>query len=565
MCITVKDAMKVGRLQEAKILGGATGLGNIVRTVDIIDVPDAAIWFRRDSLLSTTFYALKDNLDAQLKMLKDINKCGGAGLIIFSPERYITQIDRRLIQKADELGLPLLQMPDCSYIDVIVPVMSKILDKQVESLEYAQEVHRLMVNFVLKGQSLTEIISSFSILVNLPVVMADPDLILLGYEMPPGFRNNLPLIERLRNSQGYLELDEFYPSELLEATVKKKKPRYYCQKSSGTFDFLFPITAGEAFYGLIIVPGLEHELESNKTVALEAASLAIALNILKEREVEEANRKSELDFFNELLLGNLKSRENILAHAAQLGLDLDGPYCLILVELSREARYSLKSPDNKTVAAANNIEKKLQRQLRSTLDMEHPQNIMIEALGSNIVLLRLPETWGEQERTERSKKIMEKLKNVIQARMGDVPVCMAMGGIYDHIEQVSSSYIQAWESMEIGKKLLPPSFAVYHCDMEPYHLVKRFLTSYSALSLHERVYEPLLRYDREKDGGLVSTLETYIKCNYSRSRTAQQLHIHRNTLNYRLKKINELLGQNVDQIDSFPFLLASISHKLTNL
>jgi len=344
--------------------------------------------------------------------------------------------------------------------------------------------------------------------------------------------------------------------------VEKKKPRYYCHKSLGIYDFIFPITAGGTFYGLIIVPGLKRELESNKTAALEAASLAIALNILKEREVREANRKSELDFFNELLLGNLKSRENILAHAEQLGLDLDGPYCLILVELSREARYHFKSQDNKTFVAASNIEKKLQRQLRSTLDMEHPQNIMTEALGSNIVLLRLPEIWDEQERTERCKRIMEKLKNVVQARMGDVPVCMAMGGIYDHIEQVSSSYIQAWETMEIGKTLLRPGFAVYHFDMKPYHLVKRFLTSADALSLYERVYGPLLKYDKEKGGELVSTLETYIKCNYQRTRTAQQLHIHRNTINYRLNKINELLGQNVDQIDGFPFLLASISHKM---
>ena len=119
MSITVGDALKIGRLQEAKILGGKAGLKNIVRAVDIIDVPDAAIWFRRDSLLSTTFYALRDNLDAQLKMLEDIRACGGAGLIIFSPERYITQIDSRLIEKADALSLPLLQCRT-AHIDVIV-------------------------------------------------------------------------------------------------------------------------------------------------------------------------------------------------------------------------------------------------------------------------------------------------------------------------------------------------------------------------------------------------------------------------------------------------------------
>ena len=230
----------------------------------------------------------------------------------------------------------------------------------------------------------------------------------------------------------------------------------------------------------------------------------------------------------------MKSREAIIAHATQLGLDLDGPYCLILVELSRETPYHLKMPELKTGLARDNLEKKLQRQLRSALDRVHPQNITAEALGSNIVLLRLPEAWKGNERIYRQTN-HGKAKNILQKRMGDILVYMAMGGIYDHIEQVSSSYIQAWETMEIGKKLLPPGFAVYNSDMEPYHLVKRFLTSSSAVSLYERVYEPLLKYDREKDGELVLTLET-IEMQLFPKPHCQANYVHRNTLNYRLTK-----------------------------
>ncbi|HOL17773.1 MAG TPA: PucR family transcriptional regulator ligand-binding domain-containing protein, partial [Bacillota bacterium] len=75
MSITVREALKIGRLTEAKILAGAAGLDNIIKAVDIIETPDAALWFKKDSLLSTTFYALKDNIDAQLQMLEDIKAC----------------------------------------------------------------------------------------------------------------------------------------------------------------------------------------------------------------------------------------------------------------------------------------------------------------------------------------------------------------------------------------------------------------------------------------------------------------------------------------------------------
>jgi len=210
-----------------------------------------------------------------------------------------------------------------------------------------------------------------------------------------------------------------------------------------------------------------------------------------------------------------------------------------------------------------NLEKKLQRQLRTALDMEHNQSIMAEALGSFIVLLRLPERWTAEERAQNSKKLMKKIKKTVQARMEEVPVCMTMGGIYDNIERISASYMQAWETMDISKKLLPSDFAVSYSDMEAYHLVKRFMTSSSALNLYTRIYDKLLKYDREKNGELVHTLEKYLECNYSRTLTAQMLHIHRNTLNYRLQKINELLGQDVDKINGFPFLLASIGRKLS--
>ncbi|MEW5785370.1 MAG: PucR family transcriptional regulator ligand-binding domain-containing protein [Bacillota bacterium] len=249
IAITVREALQIGGLVEAKILAGASGIDNIIRAVDIIYVPDAAIWFRKDSLLSTTFYALKDNLDAQLQMLEDITACGGAALIIFSPERYISHIDERLIKKADELNLPLLQMPDCSYIDVIVPVMTRILDKQVETLEYAQEVHSSMTNFVLKGKSLQELIASLSSLIKHPVVMVDAELVLLNYELSSESSGGNPLIERLQQSQGYLELAECYPRDILNTMVLEKRLLYHHHDKTGAgkLDFLFPVVASDTF------------------------------------------------------------------------------------------------------------------------------------------------------------------------------------------------------------------------------------------------------------------------------------------------------------------------------
>ncbi|MBW6464211.1 MAG: PucR family transcriptional regulator ligand-binding domain-containing protein [Bacillota bacterium] len=566
MAITVRDALNIGGLVEATVIAGNAGLDNVIRAVDIIDVPDAAIWFRRDSLLSTTFYALKDSIDAQLQMLEDIKACGGAALIIFSPERYISHIDERLIQKADELSLPLLQMPDCSYIDVIVPVMSNILDKQVQALEYAQEVHAMMTNIVLKGKGLQELLTSLTTLLQYPVFMADANLMLLDAAIPPDFSKTLPpLLQKRQGSGKNLPLDSFYPEGLLTELLRNKKPSYY-QHGSGEedyLDFFFPVVAGETFYGVLIVPNLDGEFERSETVAMEAGAMAIALDVLKEKAIKETERKSELDFYNELLLGNIKNRENIISRARQFGLDATGSYFVILVELNKESIYYGRDMESGDVPGIEELEKRLYRLLHYLLEKEHTEGVVVEALGSLVMLIRIPDKINPDSFRDYGKNFLNKTKETIRSRMNGVPIYIAAGDYCPDIERISAGYIEAWETIDIGKKLYTTDFALAHSDMAPYHLVKRFLTTANTPKLYEQIYDPLIRYDREKGGELVQTLEAYVECNFSRTKTSEKLHIHRNSLNYRLQKIEKLLGQDVDKIDTFPLLLASISRRLS--
>ena len=566
MAITVRDALRIGGLVEARVLAGKRGLDNVIRAVDIIDVPDAAIWFRRDSLLSTTFYALKDNIEAQLQMLEDIASCGGAALIIFSPERYISYIDHKLIEKADQLNLPLLQMPDCSYIDVIVPVMSQILDKQVQALEYAHEVHTMMTDIVLKGSGLKELLTSLAALLRHPVIMADADLAILDVAIPAGYKGKFPsIIKAIAGQVSKPHLDSFYPPGLITELIRNKVPAYYDYGSGKEdfIDFFFPIFAGDTLFGILIIPHLEERMDKSKTVATEAGAMAIALHILKEKAIRDTQRKNALDFYNELLLGNIKNRENIISRARQFGLDATGSYYVILVELNKESVYCGRGQGSNRTAAIDELERKLYRLLHYSLEAEQADGVVVEALGSLIILVHLSEKLSPPAAREFGKELMLKIKKTVSTRMNGIPIYMAAGDHCPDIERISTSYLEAWETLDLGKKLYQADFALTHMDMISYHLVKRFLTSINRPNLYEQVYAPLVNYDTEKSGELVLTLEKYIECNFSRTRTAEKMHIHRNSLNYRLQKIEELLGKNLEAIDTFPLLLASISHRLS--
>ena len=66
--------------------------------------------------------------------------------------------------------------------------------------------------------------------------------------------------------------------------------------------------------------------------------------------------------------------------------------------------------------------------------------------------------------------------------------------------------------------------------------------AYSAL-----VLEKLVDYDRKNNTELVDTLRTYLDAGGNLQRTAERLFIHRNTLNYRLKRIREITETDINE------------------
>jgi PucR family transcriptional regulator, purine catabolism regulatory protein len=65
----------------------------------------------------------------------------------------------------------------------------------------------------------------------------------------------------------------------------------------------------------------------------------------------------------------------------------------------------------------------------------------------------------------------------------------------------------------------------------------------------EQIIGPLAEYDRRHRGSLVETIDAYFQHHANVSQTAESLFIHRNTLLYRLERIQELTAQDIDQAD----------------
>jgi hypothetical protein len=61
-----------------------------------------------------------------------------------------------------------------------------------------------------------------------------------------------------------------------------------------------------------------------------------------------------------------------------------------------------------------------------------------------------------------------------------------------------------------------------------------------AARISERVLGPLEAYAERRGSGLLETLDAFLACGLDRRKTAEQLHVHPNTLDYRLRRIVDL-------------------------
>lgn len=91
--------------------------------------------------------------------------------------------------------------------------------------------------------------------------------------------------------------------------------------------------------------------------------------------------------------------------------------------------------------------------------------------------------------------------------------------------------IKSYSQMGIGRMLLN----LKHMDS---------LDEYYADTIH-----PLDEYDEANGGNLVETLECYMLHNGSVQDTAEEMYVHRNTVNYKLKKIEAILDINLTEFE----------------
>ena len=91
---------------------------------------------------------------------------------------------------------------------------------------------------------------------------------------------------------------------------------------------------------------------------------------------------------------------------------------------------------------------------------------------------------------------------------------------------------------------------MFYSDMGIYKLLMGIEDKDIIEEYYDKTIRPLLDYDRKNNSDLTVVLRSYLDHNGSVRETADELYVHRNTINYKLNKISEILGMDLSQLDS---------------
>jgi DNA-binding PucR family transcriptional regulator len=78
-------------------------------------------------------------------------------------------------------------------------------------------------------------------------------------------------------------------------------------------------------------------------------------------------------------------------------------------------------------------------------------------------------------------------------------------------------------------------------------------------AFRDRLLGLLLEYDRAHRADLVPTLRAFLACSGAWTKCAEELHIHVNTLRYRIQRIEQMTGRDLGRLDARVDLFLALS------
>lgn len=155
------------------------------------------------------------------------------------------------------------------------------------------------------------------------------------------------------------------------------------------------------------------------------------------------------------------------------------------------------------------------------------------------------------------------VKSALEELFSEEQLAAGISRKLNKISEFKKYYSQAVKAVELGQLLEEKRIFYGYEDYYIYDLLVLAGTKTDIKCLCHQCLDTLLTYDRANGTDYYNTLHEFLKHAMSKSKTANKLYIHRNTMDHRIQKITQLIG--VDLTDGDECLKLFLSYKIDHL
>ena len=434
-------------------------------------------------------------------------------------------------------GLPVIAAPGESDLRTVQRnLLTLLVNQRAGLIERGARIHTQLAQLEAEGQGLEGLARAMAEISGCGALIQDKRGRVLAEYPSSALRSIWPDILAQLGSLNSL------PEPMLDRKRAGSQAAALTQEfPGGLARLLIPITVGGVARGYLSLVGLAGELDTLDRLVAEQGAIVCAVDMARTKAVREVEKRLKGDLLAVLLQEQLSPRDT-LVWAQAAGIDLQHAH------VAMRFAWSAAEPPSR-------------RRLETLVNGEIARQklpVFVSPIGVEVICF-----CQVNSRSGRPEQALALGRAVLEGSLQEYPDSPAHCGVGLPVMEIGewrSSFYQAGQALEIARRLKERQ-PLYYADLSVYRLLFQFEHNPELAVFQESILGPLLDY--EGGAELIRTLEAFFEHNGNLSQTAEALYIHRNTMIYRLERITEITGLDLDKPETrLAVYLALHVHKM---
>ena len=540
--ISVRQLLQTAEFRNGKVIAGSSGLDRRITRITVSELPNAPKWLHGGELVCSTGYHFQEDPQGQLEWVRDMYSHGAAAMVI-KPHDFLGEVSQQILDLADKVGFPIIVVPvEVTWATVIQSAMDLMLNIQTKRILESYDIHHRLVKLVLSSGGLEMILRAISQIASSTAIVEDRFFKTMAVEGPQDATAERYIATRLSESTKAVLRKRFGYQAPDDSASVFTIPLPAAEGEETVMQTMIPIVAGEYFFGWLTLLPISHENRIFVETVVMQGAISIALELLIQMAGFQA-RISELSSFFDIFLNRINVSENeFKRQGSMIGLDWHLPTCAFVLEPRTE--FSLLNF----------------RQIDGCVKSIDPRAVIYTRINQIIILYHPKNSSNDRAALAECRRLAQNILETINSKSY---VHIGIGSMaVSSPEALKSSFNEAKECVTKARKLNADICTHDQLGMERFFPM--FTDIDEVTSFAKKFLSPLLEFDTEKNAEIVKTLSVFLKNKFNKAKSANDLNIHINTLNYRLAKMEEMLNFNFEDMEFCSMLYLALKILETN-